>query len=536
MFFQSENGRPRGRLLCRLTAFGLAVCLAMDNAPRTLGEEPVAEADEDAHHRSNASCLDEDYGPLVDLQQEFEQIRNGEHRSSFVRDYQVDSWEAKRVACIEAFNGGEYERAIEVAASLREEAESTFGDQHLAYAIATEIGAKIKDIVDEVRIGQSKEYRIAGKIYLRQYGEDHPTPIACLASMGKNLAQESSIDQGIKTLRFARVVQEQYYGAPHFKTAQTLYGLAYAYEMADRTQEALELVRQSVEVFAETNSTETVEYAEALALQSLLLTRSGRHDEALSTLDRSDEILNRVTHTKDPRRTTARLIRGLVHKRTGTNDERAYEYFTELIGDIEDQYGRESARFLDTLGVLCGLAEDVGNLEEARQHHERLCELTRRVEKGGALRYAHAVFNFAMYCNRDKDLDEAERLLKKVLDVTENESEYRRHPLHAATVAALGAISVRKGDLATGELLLLESRELTMRISGKQGSGHWFVAEALGRLRLKQGREAEGLRLLEEAIESLEAYHGATHPEVVELRAFRDAEAARVASRDESKP
>jgi len=506
------------------------------SSDKQLGERrPTNEhVQDDAHHRTNATCLDEDYGPLIDLRREFERIRRGEVEGLSLPDYRIDGWEETRRATIAAFNQGQYKEAIRLAESLRIDARSMLGKKHLGYAISTEIRATISGILDEYPSARHDNILEALEIYRKQYGRKHPACAACLVKLGKVLARGTRFKESLKVLGEAREIQEAYYAGPHAKTAHTLGVISYAYAMAGRTEEAIQASKQCEELFKASQETLDVVHAFDLNTYSIALIRHGRLMEAEGLLDRVDRILQQVTHEKDPRRSAARISRAILYTYRADHIK-TYEYQKALLAEIQASYGRESPLYLDVLSYLCGSADKAGHADQARKYHEELLGHIARVYGENTLRYTIAVHNFGIHFLTHDNPGEAEKHVETALDLVKNRNFYE-HPIYGKAIGSLGSIKLEQGDLKAAEELLTKCVDISRERGRLQSSTHVYAKRELGELRIRQGRVSAGLELLDEAIAIQEAISGQDHPNVKELRTRREQVAAKIADEASARP
>jgi len=515
-------------------AAGAGKSPAANSEPSSEGQSKDKQVQDDAHHRTNATCLNENYGPLIDLRREFGRIRRGEVAGLSLPDYRIDGWEETRRAAIEACNQGDYKQAARLAKSLRIDARSMLGRKHLGYAISTEIELNIPNVIRKNSTAEYHDHLVVALIYRLYYGKQHPVYAACLTAIGMFLANSSDVEKSLKALDEAREIQEAYYAGPHAKTAHTFGVIAYAHGMAGRTEEAIQASKQCEELFKASQETLDVVHALDLDTYSIALIRHGRLMEAEELLDRVDRILQQVTHEKDPRRSAARISRAILY-RYSADHMKTYEYQKTLLAEIQASYGRESPLYLDVLGYLCDSADKVGHADQARKYHEELLGNIAQFGGVNTLRYTIAVYNLGIHFLAHDNLAEAEKHVEMALDQLNDRNSYE-HPIYGEAIGVLGFIKMKQGDLVAAEELLTKCVEISRERGRLQSSTYLCAKRELGELRIRQGRVSAGLELLDEAIAIEEAISGQNHPNVKELRDRREQVAATIADEASARP
>jgi len=477
---------------------------------------------DDAHHRTNATCLDEDYGPLIDLRREFGRIRRGEVAGLSLPDYRIDGWEETRRATIAAFNRGHYKQATRLAKSLREDAREMLGKSHLGHAIATEIQAIVEDSFDATG-SHAIPFREAAETYKKIYGDRHPAYAGCLAKLGRNLAQAGRIDEAIKEVERARGIQEAFYQGPHLGIAETLAAKAYIHATAHNSVDGLSVADECSRMYELTGHTRSVAYAWHLVTIANLYSNSGEHEQALQSILRAEKMFRNSLHQDDPRQLLIQISVANLHRRRG-NNELAYELFKDLAPELHRAFGKTTSHYVTVLNNASYAAESIGKDDEAEQLLAHVCQLLKGAGGDSSPLYISTRLNYGMFCARSGRFERAEESFIEVIRLAENlgMTKNQMYGLSVSMLARTRFEGDRKAhDEMSIEREMIEGRQIIEKSSGKWN--HFYVTATLNlaEFRLERGQTAVGLELLDEAIQVAEACYGKGHSKVKHLQKKR---------------
>ncbi len=316
-------------------------------------------------------------------------------------------------------------------------------------------------------------FRQSLDIHRTLYGDEHRRVATSLHNLGATLYLQDALEAAEAPLRQALKLRQRLLGAHHPDVATTLSTLGVLRFARQDASEGTELLQRALSIRRRLYSEDHPLIATTLNNLGELARRQGNLDAAVDYLSESLEITRRGQGTEHPAYadSLANLARAVQMR--GDADQ-AVDLYHLAVAATRHAYGEDNGKLVSTLQFFGDGLRTQGDLQGAqRAYTEALDMQRRRLEPG------HWSLSFPLL--------------------------------------RLGRSRLESGDPATAEALLVEAFEIRQQ----QRPGHWRAAEAeswLGSCLFALGRQGEGRRLLESAVEELETALGEDAPATIEAR------------------
>ena len=327
-------------------------------------------------------------------------------------------------------------------------------------------------------------------------------------SLGTTFASLGRLEASERELRRAHALHRQVWGDSHVETAKATSALGGILTRRGRHREAIERFRRVIEICESADCHEFLDYLVPSAYWALGIALTGTGDEAAAeeALRHTLELRRRQGYGEDGLSANILVALGVLDANRGklAEAEGRFQQALEFAGSLQRAFA------LTHLGELRVLH---GRLPEAR----RLIEEAHRVMVGSVGRNHYHVgaveAELARIELREGAVDSARERIARALGLLESSlDELSRSLGWARTVH--GEILLEAGEPEAAQ------RELQRAVDGLERAlpaDAWELAEArslLGSSLVRQGRVTEGLELLESARDRLAAKLGRSDPRV----------------------
>jgi CHAT domain-containing protein/tetratricopeptide (TPR) repeat protein len=297
----------------------------------------------------------------------------------------------------------------------------------------------------------------------------------------------------------------------------------------------------------------TLEDAEPLTLQVVLLYQQGKYEEAIPLAERVLEIRTRLFGPTDIRigadvnnlaelyRMTGRYAKAEpLHVRAVEITRRAVgpehpDYATTLhnLGALYDLTGRydkaeplylqaleirkkalgpEHPDYAESLSDLAGLYDNTGRYDKAEPLYLEAAEITRKVFGPDDPDYATSLNNLAALYDRTGRYDKAESLYVQALEITKT-ALGTEHPFYARSLNNLAELYRTTGRYDKAEPLYSQSAEIRRRVLGPEHPAYATSLNNLALLYWSTGRYDKAESLYLQAAEIRRKVLGPEHPD-----------------------
>lgn len=353
-----------------------------------------------------------------------------------------------------------------------------------------------------------KEYKKAlgvkmRALYIRQQvlgsdARDTGVSLANLAWLYERIGKE---DQAMALRQQALAVFEKALGKDHPYAMIQKDSLARTYEKQGKQEEAVHMLEamvaadgKRVDKLAPGMGARLVRLANAyLKIGRLddgirILMRASRHAKALADDDQRQPATQSLTAAAD---TCGR--------------HRLFELELEFQQQVVDWDGarhgeKDSLIKIRRVSRLGGILIEVGRLNDAERILRQVVERLEKLRGKENVFLAAPLLILARVREKLGDLDEAEKLCDKVLQVSESKLR-RKVPGIAYANMELGRISVLQGRLEMARFSLDEAREIFKQYAMQDPNGNIKILRELAHYHLKKGEPQEALILLREALQ-----------------------------------
>jgi eukaryotic-like serine/threonine-protein kinase len=237
--------------------------------------------------------------------------------------------------------------------------------------------------------------------------------------------------------------------------------------------------------------------------------RQGRMQDGFAVINQALAILDEFPGQHPTRRSDILQIRGRLHRDLGRWDEAVDDLRRARELAVESSPGPWPlmARAENNLGTTLLIG---GRLEEATRHLEAAEALWYAMGRGDSNDALSVMSNLALTLDRLGRSIEAERRLRRVIEI--REQKYGDSGAMAAARIHLGRLLTVRGDHEEAEFHLTAARDVARRFVGEESPDHGAALIGLGELAFARGRYRQAATYFEESFRIMDNRLGSTHP------------------------
>jgi len=161
---------------------------------------------------------------------------------------------------------------------------------------------------------------------------------------------------------------------------------------------------------------------------------------------------------------------------------------------------KDNLRKIRRVSRLGGILIDVGRLDDAKRILSQVIARIKKLRGKGNVFLAAPLLNLARTQERLGNLEEAEKLCDKVLEISEAKLK-RRVPGLAYANMEMGRINLLQGHLEMAKFSLDEAQEIFKQYAKQDPNGNIKILRELAHYHLKKGEPQKAIALLREALQ-----------------------------------
>lgn len=329
---------------------------------------------------------------------------------------------------------------------------------------------------------------------------------------GEYLCGRAAYAEALPVFERALAVRERVFGLEHPKTAESLNGLAIAFENKGDVASALALYERALAICEKALGPNHPDTAKALNNLAVLLKDQGDFTRARPLYERSLAICEEVLGSKHP--DTATNLNNLALLLQYQGDfagarplvERALLIYSEVLGS-------EHPDTAMTLHNLASLHHSQGYLASARPLYEHALSIREKVLGPDHPETALSLNSLAILLKDQGELTKARPLYERALAIREK-TRGPEHPDTAANLNSLATLLKALGELDRARPLYERALAIREKVFGSEHPRTAGSLDQFGGLLHAQGDLKGARSLYERALAIKTKAHGLEHPEV----------------------
>jgi serine/threonine protein kinase len=261
-------------------------------------------------------------------------------------------------------------RAIEAAMPALEK---SFKDQPLIEArLRMTIGSSF------AYLGESKlaaeQYEAARARYTRHHGPDHPDTLASTAGLAESYQAAGRTQEALKLREETLQLRKAKLGSDHPDTLRSMYDLAMSYFFAGRSQEALKLSEETLLLRKAKLGPDHPDTLRSMHSLAISYATSGRTQEALKLREETLPLMKAKLGPDHPDTLTSML--GLANSYAGAGrSQEAFKHFVEFLPLMKAKLGPDHPNTLLSMHFLAMAYARAGRTQEALKLSEETLQL-----------------------------------------------------------------------------------------------------------------------------------------------------------------
>ncbi|OJJ19519.1 hypothetical protein BKI52_22190 [marine bacterium AO1-C] len=196
--------------------------------------------------------------------------------------------------------------------------------------------------------------------------------------------------------------------------------------------------------------------------------------------------------------------------------DKAIECFTIVKEKREDEFGKNSQKYLTTLTKLAGYCYQSGRYPKAIPLLQEYLSIVEQKTKPDSLNYIMALNQLANSYQGMKDYRRVEELYQQSLAMTKN-IYGDQHLRYAIILDKLAGFYTQIGQYYIAEYTLEQSKRIIVKIQGKKSMYYGQYLYSLADLYLAQAIYHKAKAYFESAKKTIEKHYGKSHPSYVKL-------------------
>ena len=317
---------------------------------------------------------------------------------------------------------------------------------------------------------------------------------------------EKAIELGKESVEIYKAI----FGVEHIEYAHSLNNLASIHSDFGNKNEALRLGSEAIGIIKKNVGTDDPEYTTSLSNLAYYYSEICNYREAIRLETEATKILKRIVGTDDPKYTMS-LSRLTDYYLYLGNYYEALQIATEAIGIIKKNYGTEHPVYAMFLSDLAVCYSETGNYSEAIRLGTEAMEIRKRILGTDHPAYATSLNNLALNNSRVGNYSEAIRLGKEAMELYKitlgAEDSY-----YAMSLSNLAVCYSEVGNYSEAIRLGTEAMEIYKKIRGKEHPDYARSLHNLATYNAKVGNYSNALKFETEAIEIRIKIYGIEHP------------------------
>ena len=347
----------------------------------------------------------------------------------------------------------------------------------------------------------------------RELGPTHRDVGAAFGDLGSTLMHTGRLAEAESAFRSALAVLEESLGSDHPERATTMVNLSTALARLGRYDEAEEHLLRAIAIDEKAYGPEHPVVGAVLNNLASLYGRLGRYDEAETVFERALAVRERSFGPGHPETSIALMNLGLT-RMYKAEYEKSLRTLERALAIGQEARGAEHPQTALTRGVLGELHRRRGDLDAAEDAYGRALAA---IQKTFGERHPHTVLHrlglgrIALQSGR---LAVADALLAETLSIAEKASP--SNPDIPQVLDALGELRLRQGRLVDAREALERSRSLEDEALPPGHPDRVRTSVLLAEVLAAEERPAEAEALLRQALAIAESAHGPDHPDVAD--------------------
>lgn len=423
---------------------------------------------------------------------------------------EAETIEGLRQEDAEAYEAGDYERALRASTRVLELAKNGSGERSADFAQA--LADHAMNLIALERPAEAEPlYRRALETRTEVLGEKHPDTIATLNNLAANLEDSGRLAEAEPIYRRALALHAEVLGEKHETTIQILNNLAYNLNKRDRTAEAEPLYRQVLALKTEVLGEKHPETIGSLHNVAANLGNLGRYAEAEALYRRALALGKEVLGEKHPSTilTLGNLASMLNNISRGAEAE---PLFRQVLAVRMEVLGEKHPDTLDGIHDVAANLNDLGRFVESDALYHRLLDMQKEVLGERHPSTLTTLSNLAVNLEDMGHSAEAEPLYRRVLTL-EAEVLGEKHWRTITSLHNLGYNLSALGRSAEAEPLLRRALAMQTEVLGEKSFLTVTILKTLASTLDKLGRHSEAEPLHRRALELRSEAFGESNPE-----------------------
>lgn len=314
-------------------------------------------------------------------------------------------------------------------------------------------------------------------------------------------------------LEEAAALAQTQFGATDRRTLHIEYLLAKEADELGRVREATARLQQAVDAFNAGPDRDSPEEVQALAWLAGLKERSGDSDQAIGLGEQDLALARRILPTDSPALTETVMNLGWIFMDAGRPD-RAEPLLREALVREQRELGPRHADVADAMAILTTALTDLGRYGEAEQLMRKALDIDAGAYAHPSAHTAWHLNNLAVVLQLEDKLDQADAFYRKSLAV--DRALAPASDLNDALSSAnVGRLRFRQGDDAQAETILRDAIERKQHLLGDDyaDNGRSYDRSSLAEVLIARGRLDAAGDYVDSALAEAQQRHRDAHPD-----------------------
>jgi tetratricopeptide (TPR) repeat protein len=359
-------------------------------------------------------------------------------------------------------------------------------------------------------------YRWSLDLCRRHHGRDSRQAARALAQLGSVEGDLGNRRLGEELIAESVAILENLYGRDSPQVTDGLFTLALLMYDGERFEEAIAVWTRALGILEQAQSPNEEQVARCYNNIGDASHRLGRIDVAFEYLQRALRLRLRLDDPgQPPMPQAASTYSSLADLAQDVGELRqARDYYLAALDGMRQWGGEDSYRYAETLSHLALLEAQSGAWDEALEHQKRALEIRRSKLGPDDPLVARVLQRLGALYLQTGDAERASEHLQEALAIQESRQPSQPASL-AATLAALGALAEQRGEQEAAALYL-ERALATLEGLSEDHPAQVETLARLARVRRRQGRLEESLRTAQRGIDVAVGSFGADSPRILD--------------------
>ena len=318
---------------------------------------------------------------------------------------------------------------------------------------------------------------------------------AVLETLGTTYSSLGDLDRAEKLLREAVTLRN---GGSLAERAESLVDLGATLQRRGQLKEAEPILREALDLRVRDRGPNDKAVAECMTTLAIVLKDQGKTKEAISLIERSLAIEEKVAPGSDAVLESRNELANLLIEST-SDYQKAIALHAQNLVDLRKYYGESHPYVALALNNIARAETDAGRNADADRHFQEALALQQKIYGKPHPETALTLHNYGFLRLEEERLEEAEKLTRDALAMRRSVLP-KGHPDIAVSLNNLGLIVKRRGHLDEAEACYRESLEITRAAAGDDSPEIAVTLMNLGGIYRDKGEFAKAEPLLEDAL------------------------------------